>query len=421
MPRSASIANVISLFLTMLVAGCVSTALLAPTPNVYAVAAGYSDAGISPAWRTTKAELLYITDRAAEPKAGGVEYGLRRSSSMAFGTAQVSFEGVSSWEELKALSGMQRRSRPINLKVQRIEEKVRFSRSPLPFERIDGRVRTLPEEESIYRGQQAELQAAIRARLGASVKKEVMLFVPGVRNTFDEGAQSLTNLWHFSQRHGVPILLSWPSGNGGLTGYFRDSDAAEFSIFHFKQLVGIIASMPEVERIHLIAHSHGAEIATSGMRELIIAEREKGNAPVETLKIANLILAAPDLDFGVVQQRLIAERFGPAFGRVTVYMNPEDDALGLAQSVLSGTRFGRLSAMDLDESEMRVLAGIRNVNFVDVNASSGGLGHSYFRDNPAVLSDIALSIQTNAAPGTPSRPLTKNGDIFWTLNENYPF
>ena len=59
------------------------------------------------------------------------------------------------------------------------------------------------------------------------------------------------------------------------------------------------------------------------MRELLIEHRRTEDLK-KYFKIANLILAAPDLDYGVVRQRLLAEQFGTAFGQITVYTTSGD-------------------------------------------------------------------------------------------------
>ena len=56
---------------------------------------------------------------------------------------------------------------------------------------------------------------------------------------------------------------------------------------------------------------------------------------------------------------------------------------------------------------------------VESQGSSGG--HSYFRQNPNVLSDIALTLQTSAKPGTTGRPLLPIAENFWRLTKHYPF
>ena len=97
-------------------------------------------------------------------------------------------------------------------------------------------------------------------------------------------------------------------------GYFADRESGEFTIFHLKEFVRLIASSPEVERIHILAHSRGTDVTTTALRELVIEARAAGKNPRESLRIANLVLAAPDIDFDVVRQRLMAEKFGPAIG-----------------------------------------------------------------------------------------------------------
>ena len=114
---------------------------------------------------------------------------------------------------------------------------------------------------------------------------------------------------------------------------------------------------------------------------------------------------------------MIAEKFGPAFGRISVYMNPSDGALGLAQAVNSGTRFGRLSYDDLDPGEREILSRVGNVHFIDVSGVVSPRGHSYFRENPVVLSDIVTLLKTGAAPGSPERNLSHIAANFWMLEQ----
>ena len=131
-------------------------------------------------------------------------------------------------------------------------------------------------------------------------------------------------------------------------------------------------------------------------------------------------MAAPDLDFGVVKQRLIAERFGPAIGQITVYMNKGDEALGLSQYLMSGLRFGKLATQDLGENEQEIFGQIKNVYFVNVEDVSSFVGHSYFIKNSGVLSDIAITVNKGLRPGVEGRPLSQDRFNFWTLPKGYP-
>ena len=134
--------------------------------------------------------------------------------------------------------------------------------------------------------------------------------------------------------------------------YAYDRESGEYTIFHFKQLLEVLASVPEVEKVHILSHSRGTDVVMTALRELVIAKRAAGENPREYFKIANVVLIAPDLDFGVVMQRLVAEALGPAFGRITVYVNADDDAMSAANAMLgSRLRLGELQLSRLTDQQ----------------------------------------------------------------------
>jgi esterase/lipase superfamily enzyme len=250
--------------------------------------------------------------------------------------------------------------------------------------------------------------------------KEVQIFIHGFNNSFDEGAVSLAELWHFLGRHGVPLLYSWPAAQGGLLGYFIDRESGEFTVFHLKKLFKLLASFPEVERINLIAHSRGAAIAATALRELIIEARAGGHDPLELYRIRNWILPAPDLDFDIVRQRLMAEKLGLAFGQITIYTTNTDKALSLSQTMFSGTRSGRIRVSDLGKQEQAIFKAIKNVTFIDVQSAKSFISHSYYLNNPSTSSDIIRIINNGAKPGSPERPLIHRMLNFWEMPADYP-
>jgi esterase/lipase superfamily enzyme len=228
-----------------------------------------------------------------------------------------------------------------------------------------------------------------------------------VATTFGEAQARLANLRHWAGRPGVPLLYTWPSGNTGLFGYFRDRESGEFTIFHLKQTIRMLAGIPALERINLIAHSRGTDVVTSALRELAIAERAAGRVRRRSLRLGTLILSAPDLDSGIMQQRIVAEKFGPALDQINVYLDPGDGPLGLAPTLTSGQRFGRIRPEDLTPARRETFTRIGNVHFIIVEAARPALGHGYFRENPAVLSDIVLTLRHGAPPGGERRPMRR--------------
>ncbi len=306
------------------------------------------------------------------------------------------------------------------IRVRSRTELGRFPPTPHAFLVEDGRVKEDPEVRAAYDKVAAQLRQELGRRMAQSGYNEVHIFVHGFNNSFDWSAASLAELWHFLGRRGVPLLYTWPAGRGGLFGYFVDRESGEFTIYHLKSLIQLLASFSEVERINILAHSRGTDVTTTALRELIIEARAAGRSPYDVYRIENLIMAAPDIDFDIVRQRLIAEKIGPAFGRITVYTTDSDKALSLSQTLMSGTRFGRIRATDLGEQEQAIFSIVRNVAYIDVQGVSGFTGHAYYLDNPSTSSDIIRVINDGVEPGSPGRPLTHRMLNFWEMPAGYP-
>lgn len=408
------------IFGTSVLIGCAGRPELMPTPLIYVVE-GYSDQNIVPVLRNRQIQLIYVTDRApTSNKSGNLGYGNERSASMAFGIAHIELGDASlSWDTLVEQSSTANRQTNIYYTTDRLEELGRFPPTPYSFRVTDDGMEFEPEVEQQRGQQQARLTQLIRSQLELTPTKDVYLFVHGFNNSFEDAATTLAGVWHFLERQGVPIVYTWPAAGGGLFGYFVDRESGEFTIYHLKETLRVLFSMPEIENIHIIAHSRGTDVATSTLRELVIENRAAGGNPRRDFRIANLVLAAPDLDFGVITQRLMAERFGPAFGQITIYTSEYDKALGVSEFLMSGLRFGRVDAEDIGSNEQVIFERVGNVSLVDVPESRGFLGHGYFHDNPAVSADLIRLLETNAVPGSPQRPLTPVEGNFWRMEEDY--
>ncbi len=393
---------------------------LAPAPTLYRVGMDYPAEDVPATQRSVDATILYVTDRSPVLRDGLVAgYGRERSESMAFGTARVRFAGFGTWGQLVARSESDTRARQ-QLETLGYDELVRFPETPLEFEVVGNRPRPTAAAAAAYRAQIAAFQDAVAAQLRSAPRKEAFVFVHGVNNQMEDGLTTTASLWHYAGRIGVPICYSWPAGNRGVTAYLKDREAGEFSVFHLKETLRALAEVPGLQAITVVAHSRGTDVATSAIRELALFDLGGGRDPLQTLKIRTLVMAAPDIDFGVVEQRLAAEGMASAVGQVNIYLNPRDGALGLAQAVATGMRAGRISPEDLSEAQWRRLETVTNVHMINVEGAPGRLGHVYFRDNPAVLSDVILTMRTGAVPGSAERPLEQVRGNFWRLHSNYP-
>ena len=133
-----------------------------------------------------------------------------------------------------------------------------------------------------------------------------------------------------------------------------------------------------------------------------------------------VILAAPDLNVGVVRQRLLSERFSEAFEQVNIYVNPDDIALRLSSYLTKYPRIGAAEDEDFKPGEVQSLRKQGLIHIIRVEETASGDSHSYFRGNPAVLSDVVLALRTRAFPGGTLRPLEEDPDFIWRLHSNYP-
>jgi len=410
--------SIFVLFLVFLLSACSSKPGLMPTPNIF-VNNSYSENEIPALLRETSMELIYVTDRGLT-QGKNVTYNADRSSSMAYGVAKVSFDNKSlKWDELLAQSNLKKRSADLTYIMEKTNELGRFPVSPYKLKRLDGRIQMDTEtlEDKIFH--ETQLTENINERLAKSNSKDVVLFVHGFNNTFNDSVFTLAGIWHFLKRQAVPIVYSWPAAAGGLTGYFEDKESGQFTIFHLKETLRLLFKNPEIKNIHIIGHSRGTDVITTTLRELIIENRASGGNPRKDLRIENLVLAAPDLDFGIIKQRLMAEKFGPAFGKVTIYTSQEDSALGLSQWLTKSLSFGRLNTKDINVNERNIFQAVGNVSLIKVPKSTSLIGHDYFHSNPAVSSDLINLILHKAAPGSKKRPLTRIENNFWSLDSDY--
>ncbi|MEM9499007.1 MAG: alpha/beta hydrolase [Pseudomonadota bacterium] len=426
-PIGRAVLRLAALCAVLVVAGCgsgASRSQLAPPPNLVALEGGvaYPAAQVPTPLRTARSEILYATDRNPTRAASGAVtgYGEARSKQMAYGASLVAFGDLQSWDELVALSSGVAPDETIDLDSVAIREISRFPATPLPYLEGGGRLQTTPEAAATYDASVRAMRNDLSRRLRETGLNRVTVYVHGFNNDFDDAVGTMANIWHYSGRQSLPVLYSWPAGNTGPLAYFRDTESGEFSVFHLKEFMRVLASVPEVARIDVIAHSRGTVVTTVALRELLLEARGAGQDVRARLKTGTLVLAAADLDVSVSQQRLVAERFGNAFEQINIYVNPNDGALFLSGLIGAFDRVGGISLNKLTEADRREIAESGNVNVIIVERGSQSLGHTYFRDNPAVMSDIILALWTSAPAGSAARPLRLISPNLYALPPDYP-
>jgi len=299
----------------------------------------------------------------------------------------------------------------------------RLPPAPTPYKVIDGRIVENPEVVAARDAAISRIRRELKRRLSLTSRKEVFIYIHGYHSTFEDAAFVMAELWHFFGREGLPIIYTWPAGYPGLFGYTYDRESSEFTVYHLKQVIAWLSNLPEIEAIHLIAHSRGTDVALSAFRELVIAARAAGISAKHRYKIKNLILAAPDFDVQVMNQRIMTERLGLEIEQLTLYTSPSDKAIDLAESLFSSPRgrLGTYEISDMSETEFAAIEPLAGqVTIVNFKGERSGLGHSYFRTNPEVSSDLVLLIRYGLKPGELGRPLQHVGNVFWRIPPGYP-
>jgi len=320
------------LFISGLATGCSSKPRLMPTPTVYTEPAWNPFADVPPALQGNKVDVMYVTDRVPEKESPDLmEYGLKRSRSAAFGVAQIQIgKDDLTWDDLVSESRTARRSQKLELKTISMREMGRFPITPPRLVVSDAELARphLDAEASTDPASKLFIEELIR-RLAATPRKEVFIYIHGFNTTLEGGVTTLAEIWHFLGHEGVPIAYSWPAGVGTLRAYGYTEQSGQFTIFHLKETLRLIASCPAVEKINVIAHSRGTDVATTALRELHIETRDTANTR-EKFKLGTIALAAADLDVDVAIQRIATERVGRAAERVAIYLHGGDKALSLS-------------------------------------------------------------------------------------------
>ncbi len=395
------------------------------TPNVYAGLESAPLENVPEAYQTTEIEVLFATDRTrADSAQGNVRYGAGRSPSMAFGRCVVSIGGGRMWQEVVHDSLDPRKSTKVPVEIMAREELVRFPTTLGPLVFVDGKPSDASHLLESRAGAEAEMIEALTRRLELADRKEVFLYVHGIHNGFDDAVYTMAQLWHMMGRVGVPVVYTWPANPelGPLRGYTHDRESGEFTVYHLREFIRVLAQSPNLERLHVIAHSRGTDVFTTALRELHLQMGGDWSVSRERLKFGQLILAAPDMDLEIAAQRLRPDMVTFVPERLTMYVSEHDKAIGIAEWLFSSiTRLGRLRGGSLSKTQRGNLKN-NMMDVIDAQISNPGpYGHSYFIDNPAVLSDVVLIFRDGLAAGAEhGRPLIRDESGMWILKDGYP-
>lgn len=419
--------------------------MIAPPYVMRGEAGRQAFAKVDPAFRTADMPLLYVTDRAVD-KIGpnGPIYGYGRSRDVNYGVVTVGLDPEPSWDQLVIDSTKNAEQQPYDLRIKSVEPLGSFQDIIQRMEVKDGRLEAKADGVQGLREERLKFRKAVARWLDHTDVKDAYVFVHGFNNTFDDAVFRMAESWHYAGRPGVPIVYTWPAGSGGLFGYAYDRESGEFTIVHLKLLLTALAENPQIERVHLIGHSRGTDVAVTTLRELhaevraatgrgitgqlsdrpliTLTPEQTAHIPYtfEYLKLHTLVLAAPDLDQDVFVQRFVGENLVRAAQRIVIYFSPEDEALAFARWLFgSKARMGDLHASDFTPEQRATLAKLTSVELIEC-ATKGFSSHAYIFQHPGAFSDLLLILRDDRLPGAANgRPLEQPIEGVWLLKNDY--
>lgn len=251
-------------------------------------------------------------------------------------------------------------------------------------------------------GTKDSFSQAVLADLNSATSKSLLLFVHGYRVTFDEAAMRSAQLSYDLQFRGVTMFYSWPS-KGDLKSYWHDEESVQLAEQWYSSLLDAIGPLP-FDSIYVLAHSMGNRLVTT-----VHNERAAKGSNHKALK--EILLAAPDINAEIFNQKIAPVLAGTNQPRTTIYASSGDVALMASKAI---HRFKRLG-----DAAPPVY---RRTPFETIDASNAAplrraAGHSYVFDSPKVIVDLQrLLIQRQPAEKRPTlQKVDAEPPQYWTF------
>lgn len=227
-----------------------------------------------------------------------------------------------------------------------------------------------------------------------------LVFLHGYNTSFEQAAIRAAQLGVDLNISGATAFFSWPS-RGSAMAYTVDEASIEASEAAITDFLVRFSQECGADKVHIIAHS-------MGNRGLLRAlQRIAGNAQTRaTVQFGQILLAAPDVDRDLFLD--LSSLYGAYAERVTLYASDADQAVHLSAKFHDSPRAGYFTPYT-------VAANIDTVAVPDFDVDM--LGHGYFAQADALLSDIYSLIRNNAPPGDRQRvfPGQSEGQTYWTF------
>jgi esterase/lipase superfamily enzyme len=245
-----------------------------------------------------------------------------------------------------------------------------------------------------------EFYQRVADRLAQSASKQALVFIHGFNQTFEDAAKRTAQIAYDLAFEGPAIAFSWPS-QGGVLDYLKDQRNADLSAQLLETFLLRLKGSSKQVTIHLIAHSMGNRVLAGALEHIAATDQSANTRPLR-----EVAMMAPDIDAALFRQ--VAGKISATAERVTLYASSQDGALHVAQKLAGYPRAGEGGA------DIVVVAGVDTVDASSVQTSALGLGHSYYADNSAILSDLfALVRGRRPEERFGLQPVTGAAGLYW--------
>ena len=228
----------------------------------------------------------------------------------------------------------------------------------------------------------------VHGELRHSSKKQVLVFVHGFNNKFEDAVYRFAQIVHDSGTDAVPVLFTWPS-KGSALAYGYDRESSTYSRNQLEDVLRGLCADPSVGEVSILAHSMGNWLLLESLRQMAI---RGGRIPP---KIKNVLLAAPDVDIDIARGQ-IAD-MGPAKPNFALFLSRSDKALELSKNVWGSK--ARLGDIDPTKEPYHSMLQREKIAVYDLSliGSSGGLNHDTFATSPEIVSLIGTRLARGQA------------------------
>lgn len=231
----------------------------------------------------------------------------------------------------------------------------------------------------------------------------LLLFIHGFNKTFTEAAEFLAQVAYDLNFGGPVVLYSWPS-EGDVLGYPEDVVQARATTDHLAQVLSMLARGSGAQHFNVIVHSLGHVPFLGAVAEMA-GEPGWSDAP----PFDQVVMVASDIGFRAFSDGIGAVQ--DLSRRVTLYASGGDLALAVSRDFYNDEqRVGEVM-----DGSIILIDGIDTIDASAVDDTT--VGHSYFRDNRAVLADLFQLFACDCGPEGRFglRPVDTAAGRFWRI------